>query len=423
MPQRRSVVEPVSGHLQDDHTCVAAFLRDSWAKPLNTVLSVPATTLAGRSAGWRASAPGRCGIVGERRRATPNHIVLLPPIAGCRMPKYFAQRQPRTCYWKLNCIPIILMTSLHMSNIIQNQETPLVSVVIPCFNHRKYVGATIESVITQTYNKIELIIIDDGSTDDSISVINSYVSRCESRFVRFELRSRANKGLSATLNEALAWSRGQFWGSIASDDVLLPNKTESQVEYLLAHPEVKAVHGGASLISTTGAILAIRRVPNRIYTFRDIIKNDYLFFTASQLWDLPTIRSIGGYQCGVILEDWYLLLKITAAGHRVAAMDRVFVSYRRHDNNISNNIRFMHAEREKVLKLFNASPEYQDGVTGLFYTKAYELASIDKIEATYNLIKAITRSPSYLISEKTYRIFAKLCIPKTFLQGRLTGRR
>ena len=87
------------------------------------------------------------------------------------------------------------------------EELPLVSLFIPAFNHEKYVAECIESVINQEYQNIELIIIIDGSKDSTHDVIINYEQKCRGRFVNFEYRNRENMGLSATLNEMVAWSQ------------------------------------------------------------------------------------------------------------------------------------------------------------------------------------------------------------------------
>jgi len=110
---------------------------------------------------------------------------------------------------------------------------PLVSIVIPCYNHEQFIQSSIQSVIDQTYKNIELIIIDDGSKDNSISKIQEMVTLCEQRFVRFEFRSRANIGVSSTLNESIEWCKGKYWTACSSDDFYHKDKILSQVEYLL----------------------------------------------------------------------------------------------------------------------------------------------------------------------------------------------
>ena len=77
---------------------------------------------------------------------------------------------------------------------MENDNQLLVSVVIPCYNHEKFIQDCIQSVIDQTYQNIELIIIDDGSKDSSVEIIEKMLPACEQRFVRFEFRNRPNKG-------------------------------------------------------------------------------------------------------------------------------------------------------------------------------------------------------------------------------------
>ena len=130
-----------------------------------------------------------------------------------------------------------------------NKQKPLVSVVIPCYNHEKFVQDCIQSVINQTYENIELIIIDDGSKDGSVEKIQEMIPICKQRFIRFEFRYRPNKGLSATLNEALEWCHGKYFSAIASDDMLLAEKLMVQVPILEADDACKGVFGNMILIN------------------------------------------------------------------------------------------------------------------------------------------------------------------------------
>lgn len=113
------------------------------------------------------------------------------------------------------------------------QDLPLVSIIIPSFNHEKFVGATIESVLEQTYPCIELIVIDDGSSDDTLKVVRKY----EQSSHGMRVIAQENQGLSQTLNNALKHAHGEYVAFIASDDVMHPEKTEKQVAFLDAHPE------------------------------------------------------------------------------------------------------------------------------------------------------------------------------------------
>ncbi len=89
-------------------------------------------------------------------------------------------------------------------------DMPLVSMVIPAYNHSAYIRQSIAAIIDQDYPNIELIIIDDGSEDDTVQRIEAEIPACVARFVRFEFRTRPNKGLTKTMNEAVEWAEGEY---------------------------------------------------------------------------------------------------------------------------------------------------------------------------------------------------------------------
>ena len=153
---------------------------------------------------------------------------------------------------------------------MNQSNQPLVSVVIPCYNHENYVQDSIQSVINQTYQNIELIIIDDGSKDGSVEKIKEMIPACQESFIRFEFRHRPNKGLSATLNEALEWCEGEFFSPLASDDRYFRNKVLSQVEKISEFDEVIALSSNISYIDETDNFIRNTNNPERIYFFEDI---------------------------------------------------------------------------------------------------------------------------------------------------------
>ncbi len=120
---------------------------------------------------------------------------------------------------------------------------PLVSVIIPSYNHAQYISNAIESVLNQTYRDIELIVIDDGSRDESHSIIRTYAD--EPRVTM--ILNAENRGQSYVLNRALEIARGKFVSFLPSDDWYLPRKTEIQVaKFLQCGPEVGVVYGGGA---------------------------------------------------------------------------------------------------------------------------------------------------------------------------------
>lgn len=111
-------------------------------------------------------------------------------------------------------------------------DQPLVSVVIPAYNVARYVSEAVDSALAQTYQNIEIIVVDDGSKDDIKKVLEPYI---EKKLVRYIYQE--NQGLSAARNTGIRNSCGEFVALLDSDDIFLPEKIEKQVGYLIAHPE------------------------------------------------------------------------------------------------------------------------------------------------------------------------------------------
>lgn len=303
-----------------------------------------------------------------------------------------------------------------------DEETPLVSVVIPCYNHAKYVQQSIQSVIDQDYENIELIIIDDGSKDKSVEAIKEMIPACVERFARFEFRCRPNKGLCKTLNEALEWCEGEFFAPLASDDIILKSKTAVQVAYLQSNHNCVGVFGGAKVLKENGDVSVERpSVANRFY-FKDVILNKLAIFTGSQLLRMSSIRSAGGYSPNLVLEDFYINLKITENGSTLDTIPGVFVCYRRHENNITNNSSLMNEERRKIIELYRHNMLYRSAVIEFNYNKSLALVSYSKAESFTVFIRSVFMDPSVIFRLNTLKLLVKMFVPKTILQNKRKGR-
>lgn len=127
---------------------------------------------------------------------------------------------------------------------------PLVSVLVPLYNSEKFVGQAVESVLSQTLADFELVIVDDGSTDSSASIVASY----SDRRIRY-IRNETNTGLAMVRNKALSLARGQFIAWLDSDDVSLPNRLALQVNLLRENPNVGLCGSWVRAFDTTHDVL------------------------------------------------------------------------------------------------------------------------------------------------------------------------
>ena len=240
---------------------------------------------------------------------------------------------------------------------------PLVSIVIPCYNHEQFIQESIKSVIDQTYKNIELIIIDDGSSDSSNLKIREMINECTKRFFRFEFRSRKNKGLSATLNEALEWCQGEYYSAIASDDIMLPKKTLIQARFLNINKNINGVFGNAKLIDNNGTEVITIKPSKRKLSFKNIILSNYTIMAPSQMLRMNAIRSLGKepYPTDIKIEDWYMWLKLSETGYLVNIQEDL-VKYRMHENNTMKNVDLINKSRIEVISYFNYSKYYNRGL-------------------------------------------------------------
>src|ERR1700760_2013762 len=110
---------------------------------------------------------------------------------------------------------------------------PLVSILVSNYNYGRYIASAIQSALNQTYRKIELIVCDDGSTDDSVAVIEAFERKDE----RLRLIRKANGGQASGFNAAFAVSKGEIIALLDSDDLFLPNKVERIVADFQSHPD------------------------------------------------------------------------------------------------------------------------------------------------------------------------------------------
>ncbi len=128
---------------------------------------------------------------------------------------------------------------------------PLISICMPCYNHADYITQTLDSILLDTYPNKEIIIIDDGSSDNSVDIIQLWIQQHHFK-IPIKFKSRSNKGLSKTLNEILKISQGEYITFLASDDLLLSDGIIKRYQYLQARPDKKAVFGDCIVIDENG---------------------------------------------------------------------------------------------------------------------------------------------------------------------------
>lgn len=219
--------------------------------------------------------------------------------------------------------------------------TPLVSILMPACNHAGFVDVALRSVLSQTHDRIELIVIDDGSTDGTAEVIEQTLSQ-RTRPLRVEFHRQTNQGLGQTLSRALGMARGDFVQFLASDDALFPQMTARLASALsAAPPDVAAIACDGYVFD--GRIgpegFGVPHVPFGQMHPAPFSRNQYRelmvgnwFPAMGLLYRHDLLRAAGGIDPDLVYEDWGLLLALTRRYRIVQIPDRLFL-YRQHGQN------------------------------------------------------------------------------------------
>lgn len=281
---------------------------------------------------------------------------------------------------------------------------PLVSVIIASYNHAPFVEESIASVLAQTYPKIELLVVDDGSHDDSVSRIERLQERHG-----FDFRVQHNQGLSRTLNETIARARGELIAPFGSDDVMLPNRLALQVGYMHDKPEVGICAGNIQRIDAAGlAIGEPRDIAPRRLNFDDIFLNRQPGAPAPTLLiRRDAFEKVGGFDPDIRLEDVLLELKITHAGYFIDVMGEILARYRVHGSNTYKNHRFMVDNMLRTYAQFSSHPAYEKVCAEFRKSMFLKCARSDKALAR-QLLRQI---PLAQWDAKTLRGISRLLFP------------
>lgn len=156
-------------------------------------------------------------------------------------------------------------------------EKPLVSIVTPCYNGEKYLDRFFQSVLSQTYPNIELIFINDGSTDNTEEKALSYNDQLESKNIHFIYQKQNNAGQAAALNRGLKLFTGEYLTWMDSDDVIMPDFIEKRIEYLDQHPDSVYCYGQVNVVNEEEPDLIVATYNKRISDIHTSFFEDLLY--------------------------------------------------------------------------------------------------------------------------------------------------
>jgi len=301
-------------------------------------------------------------------------------------------------------------------------EAATVSVVVPSYNHAPFVERTLRSVFRQTLPPLELIVIDDGSRDDSPRIIERVLGDCP---FACHLLARENRGLAATLNEGFARARGRYFAYLGSDDLWFPAFLRARVELLEARPRAVLAYGHAYSIDEGDRIIDCTTDWAR---YRDGDARRMLLETLAPLSPTVVYRrdalEAHGWNEEARLEDYELYLRLSAEGE-FAFDPAVLSAWRQHGYNTSRDLEMMlceklAAQRRAAATLNLSAKELEEFQTLAQFRSAQEfMRRGDKLAA----LKLAARSwRGARTKGETLKLLAGLLMPHRAL-ARLQARR
>lgn len=254
-----------------------------------------------------------------------------------------------------------------------SSHQPLVSVIIPAYNAERFIGHTLNSVLSQTYQNIEILVVDDGSQDRTAEIVQSIAQNDDRVF----LLQQSNAGVAAARNLAIQKSSGQYIAPIDADDIWYHQKLEKQVQCLLeADPSVGLVYAWSVYIDEQGLIIGtynahdffyVHNVEGEVYTamvYRNFIGNASVPLIRRACFD-----QVGGYNCQLKqqdaqgCEDWDIYLRV-AECYQFRVVPEFLIGYRQVTGSMSDNSTSM--ARSYNLVMLDVQKRHPDIPTAIF---------------------------------------------------------
>ena len=212
---------------------------------------------------------------------------------------------------------------------MRNKKTPLISVVIPTYNAARYLPDAIESILRQNYQNMEIIVIDDGSTDNTTTVLSPY-----SDIVNYHYQD--NRGPASARNRAIQLAQGELIAFLDADDIWPDDKIVRQLSHMEEFPDVEIIVGRQRVEYLSDA-------KELLYKEDDLVKEPQV----CQSFPVALIRRSAFEKIGnidedlIYFEDWDWHLRARESGLKILAYDEVTNIHRRHSSNMTHDIRRM----------------------------------------------------------------------------------
>ena len=313
----------------------------------------------------------------------------------------------------------MIATELQEETEREAESTPAaVAVVVPSYNHAQFVEATLRSIMKQRRQPAELLVIDDGSSDESPRIIERVLSDCP---FACEFIARENRGLCATLNEGLRRTGGEYFAYLGSDDLWLPEFLQERVVLLESRPAAALAYGHAYFIDEQNRIVDTTA---EWASYADGDARAMLLQTTAPMSPTVLYRRDALQQYlwreTARLEDYDLYLRLSVAGE-FAFDPRILSAWRRHSTNVSLDQTLMleeqlRAQREAALRFGLSNEEIEKLQATTKFNRAEDFLRLGQKAPALRLM--MHNAPGANSARATARMLLRLLIPNSFMRGR-----
>lgn len=288
----------------------------------------------------------------------------------------------------------------------------IVSVVTPTYNRARFLPGAVASVLAQTYADFELIVVDDGSVDDTRKVLEPLMDDPRVRYFYQE-----NQGQSYARNQAIEQATGDFIAFLDSDDLWDPSKLETQLAILEANPDVDIVHGDEAMIDEYGRVSSLDNMRRYSGSITRYLLADNSVSITTALVRRRCFDEMGGFDTSVGVADDYELWLRFSAKYLFHYEPGIVASYRVMADQISSDKRRRFAANERIIRTFLerygqtlSDRERRWGLARFFCRKARYFASVrEKAVATGAIARAFWYAPLDLV---VWRALYRVIMPR-----------
>jgi glycosyltransferase involved in cell wall biosynthesis len=252
---------------------------------------------------------------------------------------------------------------------------PTVSVLMPAYNHDRFVEDAVKSVWGQTYKSIELIVVDDGSNDNTYIKLNQLKKRSP---IPMTVKKQNNAGISAALNNAIRNSSGELLAVLASDDLMLKDRIQCQVGFLLRNIDTGILHTSAARIDENGNFISSMRGkfnPAIGTPLRGFLLGKVGVVSPTVMFRRDVINKIGFFEESLPIEDWPFFLKAASAGIKFEYLDEDLTYWRLTSKNAGRRTSIVWRESILVRKKYIVAFSVYDQKLMIKRMYKYELSS------------------------------------------------